>query len=149
MSKEKSAKESPSEVVISSRSIRYFSEAARRQVVKEIEEGIYTKAEAARVYKVSPASIYKWLGRYSLHYQKGLRTVTEVESEGHKRKEMEKQIIDLQKVISEQALENFFFRQLLDVINSHYDFDFKKNIHTMSSDSLEQIKRQLDKKVST
>lgn len=128
---------------------RYFSEAARRLVVKEIEDGIYSKAEAARVYKVSPSIIYVWLVKYSLHYQRGLQTVTELESEGHKRKQLEQQVADLQKVVSEKVLENFFYRQLFEVINEHYDFDFKKNMNMMSSDALEQIKKQLDKKVST
>jgi transposase len=148
MSKETLAKGLSQKGTSLNRSFRYFSEEARRQIVKEIEEGIYTKAESARVYKVAPASIYNWLDKYSLHYQKGMRTVVEIESESQKRKHLEQQVSDLQKVIGQQTLENFFYKQLLDVLHEHYDFDFKKNMSSMSSDSLEQIKKQLVKKGS-
>ena len=40
---------------------RYFSEYLRRHIVKEIEDGVYGKSEAARVYGVSNVCIYKWL----------------------------------------------------------------------------------------
>ncbi|MDZ7821055.1 MAG: transposase [Candidatus Marinimicrobia bacterium] len=38
-----------------------YSEAFKQQVVKEIEEGTLRIAEAARMYDISVAGIYKWL----------------------------------------------------------------------------------------
>jgi transposase len=131
-----------------SREYRYFSEEARRQIVKEIEEGLYNKAEAARVYKVHPTSIYNWMNKYSLLYQKRMRTVVETESDSKKRKKLEEQVSDLQKLIGQQAVENYFYKELVTFLSERYSFDFKKNINTMSSAELEQLKRHLEKQPS-
>jgi transposase len=128
------------------REYRYFSEDVRRQIVKEIEDNVYTKAEAARVYKVSQTCIYKWIVRYSLNYQKRIVVVTELESDSVKRKKLEAQVKDLQAIVGQQTVENIFYRQLIEVISEHYDFDLKKNINTMSSEELERIKKLLGKK---
>lgn len=128
---------------------RYFSEELRRHIIKEIEDGVYGKSEAARIYDVSNACIYKWLHKYSLKYQKGIVTVVELESEGLKRKKLEQQQADSHKIIAAQAVELFFYKELIEVISNHYDFDFKKNINSMSLDGLVQIKKQLDVKAST
>jgi transposase-like protein len=130
------------------RSYRYFSESARQQIVKEIEDGLYSKAEAARVYKVHPSSIYNWLTKYSLSYQKQLRTVVETESDSVKRKKLESQVSDLQKIIGQQAVETYFYKELLEFVSTRYDFDFKKNINTMSLVELEQIKRDFGHQAS-
>lgn len=135
--------------VFQGRDKRYFSEDLRRQIVKEIEDGVYGKSEAARVYGVSNVCIYNWLHKYSLKYQKGIVTVVELESESAKRKKLEQQQADSHKIIAAQAVELFFYKELVEVISNHYDFDFKKNINSMSLDGLVQIKKQLDVKAST
>jgi transposase-like protein len=134
--------------VLQSREKRYFSEDLRRHIVKEIEDGVYGPSEAARVYEVSSVSIYNWLRKYSLKYQKGIVTVVELESESVKRKKLEQQQSDSHKIIAAQTVELFFYKQLVEVISDHYDFDFKKNINSMSLDGLVQIKKQLDLKAS-
>ncbi len=135
--------------VLKSRDKRYFSEDLRRQIVKEIEDGVYNKSEAARVYEVSNVCIYNWLHKYSFKYQKGIVTVVELESESVKRKKLEQQQADSHKIIAAQTVELYFYKQLVEVISEHYDFDFKKNINSMSLDGLVQIKKQLDMRVST
>lgn len=135
--------------VLKSRDKRYFSEDLRRQIVKEIEDGVYSKSEAARVYEVSNVCIYNWLHKYSFKYQKGIVTVVELESESVKRKKLEQQQADSHKIIAAQTVELYFYKQLVEVISEHYDFDFKKNINSMSLDGLVQIKKQLDMRVST
>jgi transposase len=135
--------------VLLSREKRYFSEDLRRQIVKEIEDGVYGKSEAARVYSVTTVSIYKWLQKYSLKYQKGIVTVIELESESVKRKKLEQQQADSHKIIAAQTVELFFYKQLVEVISAHYDFDFKKNINSMSLDGLVQIKKQLEMRAFT
>ena len=134
--------------VLQSREKRYFSEDLRRHIVKEIEDGVYGPSEAARVYEVSSVSIYNWLRKYSHKYQKGIVTVVELESESVKRKKLEQQQSDSHKIIAAQTVELFFYKQLVEVISDHYDFDFKKNINSMSLDGLVQIKKQLDLKAS-
>jgi transposase len=135
--------------VFKGRDKRYFSEDLRRQIVKEVEDGVYNKSEAARVYGVSTVCIYNWLHKYSFKYQKGIVTVVELESESAKRKKLEQQQADAHKIIAAQTVELYFYKQLVEVISTHYDFDFKKNINSMSLDGLVHIKKALDKKVSS
>ena len=149
MTKKESEKTVSQNGVLKSRDRRYFSEDLRRQIVKEIEDGVYGKSEAARVYGVSNVCIYKWLHKYSFKYQKGIVTVVELESESVKRKKLEQQQADSHKIIAAQTVELYFYKQLVEVISEHYDFDFKKNINSMSLDGLVQIKKQLDMRVST
>lgn len=119
---------------------RYFSLEMRKHIVKEIEDKIYTVAQCARVYKVSEVSLYKWYRRYSLFYLKQITKVVELESESFKRKALEKQLAATQKLAGEQAVELAFLRKLIDIVQTTYDTDFKKNIKTMSFDGLEKIR---------
>jgi transposase-like protein len=130
------------------RTRRYFSEDMRIRIVKEIEDGIYNKSEACRVYSVSSAALYKWLHKYSVRYQKQIVVVTEHESESVKRKKLEQQVTDLQQVIGQMTVESIFYKELLTVISERYDIDFKKNINTKSYNDLEHLKA-LIKELST
>lgn len=65
--------------------MRYFSEEARKIIVQEIDDGL-SKAEAARKYKVSQTSIYKWVRLYSDKYRASLITVIEHQSDSKKTK---------------------------------------------------------------
>ena len=118
---------------------RYFSETMRKFILKEIEEGIYSSAEASRVYKVSKVSLYKWRLRYSLNYQKGIVKVVELESESVKRKDLERQLSQVHRLTGEQAVELAFYKKLLELISNHYEFDFKKNINGKSLDGIEAM----------
>lgn len=119
---------------------RYFSDALQQQVVKEIETGVYSKAEAARIYQVVPLTIYNWLHKHSLHFQKQIITVCELESESEKRKKLERQVGDFEKIIGQMSVENIFLKELLAVISERYEIDFKKNINTKSYSDLEHVK---------
>ena len=118
---------------------RYFSEEMRKFILKEIEDGIYGFREASRVYKVSETALYRWRRKYSLHYQKGIVKVVELESESIKRKALEKQLIETHQVAGEQAVELAFYKKLVALITAHYDFDFKKNTSSMSLDGIEAM----------
>ena len=89
------------------------------------------------MYQVSVVALYKWRQKYSLLYQKGIVKVVELESESVKRKAIEQQLGQTHKVVGEQTVELAFYKKLIDLISNHYDFDFKKNISTMSLDGIE------------
>jgi transposase-like protein len=118
---------------------RYFSESARKFILKEIEEGIYGFAEAARIYEVSATSLFKWRRKYSLTHEKGIVKVVELASESERRKSLEKLLVDAHKVMGQQTVELAFYKKLVEHLSSHYEFDFKKNINTMSFDGIESI----------
>lgn len=141
MSRELLEKSVSHKVSSQGREKRYFSESARKFILKEIEDGIYGFSEAARVYEVSATSIFRWRRKYSLTHEKGIVKVVELASESEKRKVLEKQLTDAHKVMGEQTVELAFYKKLVEHLSSHYEFDFKKNINTMSFDGIESILR--------
>jgi transposase-like protein len=46
---------------MSTRTYYRYSAAFKQKVIKEIEEGILSIAEASRVYDISQQSLYNWL----------------------------------------------------------------------------------------
>ena len=145
MSKSREEKEMSQNEVAKVRERRYFSEEVRKHIVKEIDEGVYGISESARVYQVSQVSIFRWRRKYSLQYQKAIVKVVELESESQRRKALEKQLIQTQQLAGEQAVELHFFRKLVEIIGERYEFDFKKNINSMSFDGLEHTAKSVKK----
>lgn len=47
---------------------RRYSDAFKRQVVEQIEEGDYTQPQAAQVYGCSQSSIHRWLKEYGKNH---------------------------------------------------------------------------------
>jgi transposase len=105
---------------------RYFSESARRAIVKEIEEGL-SKAEASRRYEVSQAALYKWMARYSSSYSKALVRVVEHESDSLRARRLEQDLKEAYSLLGRKSAEVFFLEELLRVAGEHYGVDIKKN----------------------
>ncbi len=49
---------------------RRFSDEFKRQKVKEIDNGLIRVRDVVREYGVSGTSVYKWLHKYSIHYER-------------------------------------------------------------------------------
>lgn len=115
---------------------RYFSEDARKQVVSEIEKGVHTVSEASRVYQVSAKSIYKWLEKYSVHYQKSIIQVVELESEYHKRKALEEELKTYKMLLGSKQVEIEYLKAMIDAAEEEYRIDIKKNSDSLRSSSI-------------
>jgi transposase-like protein len=106
---------------------RYFSEDFRRARVKEYEEGQTSVSEICRVYQVSHGAVYKWIRKYSAHYQKSIVKVVEQKSETKKRLALEKRVSELEQLIGQQQVQIKYYEKLLELIQQHYNVDFEKN----------------------
>lgn len=106
---------------------RYFSEDFRRARVKEYEEGQLTVREICRAYDVSNNAVYKWIRKYSAHYQKEIVKVVEEKSEAKKRLALEKKVQELEQFIGRQQVQIKYYEKLLDIAQERYNVDFEKN----------------------
>ena len=106
---------------------RFFSEDFRRARVKEIEEGQASVSEISRLYQVSSPSVYRWIKKYSVHYQKSIVKIVEEKSETKKRIALEQQVKNLHQVIGQQHLKIEYYKKLMDLIEEHYNIDIEKN----------------------
>ena len=105
---------------------RYFSEAARRSIVDEIDNGL-SKAEAARKYEVSQGAIYKWITKYSKRYRATLVKVVEHASESNKVKKLEAELEQAYAMLGRVKAESMLFQKILEKADETLDTDLKKS----------------------
>ncbi len=117
---------------VNQRARRYFSEAARRSIVEEIENGL-SKAEAARRYRVTQSSIYKWVAKYSKYYEKGLATVVEHESDSVRLRRAEAELKEVYERLGRERAKSMFFEQLIQTVEESLGVDVKKNFGSQPS----------------
>ncbi len=106
---------------------RYFSEEFRRARVKEYEEGQASVSEICRVYQVSDTAVYKWIRKYSAHYQKSIVKIVEEKSEAKKRLALEKKVEQLERLIGQQQVQIRYYEKLMELAQEQYNVDFEKN----------------------
>jgi transposase len=107
---------------------RYFSESFRKARVKEYEEGEASVSEISRTYGMSKGAVYKWIEKYSLHYEKSIVKVIEPKSETRKRIALEKKVKNLEQLIGQQQVELAFLEKLIELADERYGIELKKNL---------------------
>lgn len=105
---------------------RTFSTELKRRIVKDIEQGKVSIAAVSREYSVSKVSIYNWLHKYSSFLQKGVKLVMELNSEGYRSKELEKQVEELHAALGRKQIEIEFFEKLVEFASKELGIDIKK-----------------------
>lgn len=121
----KNQKKSKSQKVKPRKEERYFSEAARKAIVQEIDNGL-SKAEASRKYKVSQNSVYKWYRIYSDNYRAPLVTVVEHESDSQRNKVLEVEISKAYESLGRTQTENMLLHKIIELASEHFEIDLKK-----------------------
>lgn len=105
---------------------RIFSEEFKRQKVQLIVDKLASVKEISETYSVSHMSVYRWLYRYSAHHQKGTVQVVQMESEGHKTKELLRQVAELERVVGQKQIAIDYLERLLAVSGEALQIDLKK-----------------------
>ncbi len=109
---------------------RYFSEAARRSIVEEIDNGL-SKAEASRKYEVSQSAIYVWMNRYSKLHQTMLVKVVEHASESNKVKKLEAQIEQVYAMLGRVKADFLLLQTVVEKADESLGTDLKKNFDSL------------------
>lgn len=112
---------------------RYFSESFRKARVREYEEGKSSVAEICRCYEVSETSVYKWIHKYSAHYQKAIVKVVEPKSETKKRLALEARVAELERLLGQKEAELVYLRKLQQLAEDRYGIDWKKTSASLPS----------------
>jgi transposase len=125
---------------------RVFSEALKRKIVRDIEEGKATVLAVSREYDVSDQAVYYWLNKYSRHLQSSKMMVVQMDSESYKTKELEKRIQELEAALGRKQLEVDFLNKLIDVGKEELGVDLKKKFFTPPFNGSETIREDKDTK---
>jgi len=102
---------------------RVFSEEFKKYKVKELIEKKITVRQLSRLYEVSVVAIYKWLYKYSVHYQQRTKLVIEMESEAYKTMQLLQRVAELERVIGQKQLEIDFLNKLLEIGSEEMGFE--------------------------
>jgi len=84
------------------RTARTFSESFKKQKVRELTQKQISIAALCSLYNISRTSVYKWLYKYSPHYQQKTKLVVEMESETQKTKLLLHRVSALEQVIGQK-----------------------------------------------
>ena len=114
--------------IIQIRPKRVFSDAVRKSIVKDIEQGKCTVLQASKELDVTYQSIYNWIYRFSRHLVKNQVMVVEDKSEAYRSKELEKRIKELEAALGRKQMEVEFLSKIIDMANEEYKTDLKKNL---------------------
>lgn len=106
---------------------RIFSEDFKKSKVKNLIEKQITIGELSRLYEVSRVAIYKWLYKYSVHYQQKTKLVVQMESEAYKTQQLLQRLAELERIVGQKQLEIDFLNKLLELGSEELGFDLKKN----------------------
>jgi transposase-like protein len=117
-----------------------YDESFRRYVVKEIEAGGLSQADAARQYGITKGLVKIWLEEYGKFRPK--RDIVEVVMKSEQDK-----IQELERALSEAHLKIRAYEELLKVAEKKYGGDLKKNTGTRLSGHSEKKGGQLKKGV--
>jgi transposase-like protein len=92
--------------------MRRFSEAFKKEKVKEFERGQITVLELSRMYEVTTTAVYKWIRKYG-KLKRDERVVIEKESEGTRYRKLLGQLQAREQEIGRQQMEIRYLREVV------------------------------------
>lgn len=116
-----------------------YSEAFKRSVVQEIEEGMLTMEAARRKYSIGgKMTVNKWLRQYSRNARLGIKVIQLKEEKvpatsAALRKrvdELESQNRELKLALADERLRSMAYSTLIDVAEKAYKIEIRKNTGT-------------------
>jgi len=118
---------------------RYFSEEFKRQKVKDLERNMVTIPELCREYRLSRASVYKWIYKFSANRKKQERQIVEKSSDTRKIRELQDRIKELERVIGQKQLLIDFKDKMIEIAEEMYQVDIKKKLSSIPSNGTGEI----------
>jgi len=110
------------------KSRRSFSEAFKREKVKDLVEKRISIKQLCGLYEVSRTAVYNWLYAYSPHHEQKTILVVQMESEAYKSQMLQQRVAELERVIGQKQLELDFLNKLFEIGSQELGFDIKKNL---------------------
>jgi transposase len=129
-----------SNVRISLRQRRVFSNKLKKKIVNDIESGKVSVTAVSRAYQVSIASIYLWLKKFSSHLHPSTTLVIQMDSEQYRSKELEKKVAELEAALGRKQMEIDYLNKLIEIAGEDLGKDLKKNISIPASGGSGKIK---------
>ena len=112
---------------------RIFSDALKKQVVKDLVSKRTSIKQAMAEHQVSAQSIYRWLYQFSPAHESKCTLVVQMKSEATKTQDLQKRMAELERIVGQKQLEIDYLNKLLEIGSKELDFDIKKNFSSKLS----------------
>ena len=109
---------------------RIFTEAFKRERVKEYEQGSYSVPELSKLFKISGALIYNWIYKYSTYNKKSCILVEMKDSSTQRVKNLECRIKELEQIVGQKQIEMDYLEKLISIAETDLGIDIKKKLNT-------------------
>lgn len=116
---------------------RIFSEEFKRQKVQQLIDKQIGIMELVDLYGISKMTAYRWLYKYSPHYQKGTIQVVQMESEAEKTRRLQTQLAELERVVGQKQMYIDYLEKLIELAAESLRVDIKKNFDPQRSNTSE------------
>ncbi len=104
-----------------------YSEAFKRQVVREVLSGILTKDGAKRKYNIGgKTTILSWCRKYGSQEELGIKVKIMTQKEEDENTVLKRRIKELEKSLEESRFKNEALETLIDVAEQELDIKIKK-----------------------
>ena len=107
-----------------------FSDELKRSKVKEIEMGLIRVSELSRSLGVSQTSIYRWIKKYSITYNKRIQVVVESKSQTKKLEYLQEQLKEAHRLLGQKQIQLEFTEKMLELASKELGIDIKKKYGT-------------------
>lgn len=107
-----------------------FSEELKRRKVKEIEMGLIRVSDLSRSLRVSQTSIYRWIRKYSITYNKRIQVVVESKSQTKKLEYLKEQLKEAHRLLGQKQIQLEFTEKMLELASKELGIDIKKKYGT-------------------
>jgi transposase-like protein len=113
----------------SERRRRTFSDAFKKQKVKELELGKVRICEICKVYQVSNVTVYNWINKFG-SIKKPERIIVESKSDTQKILALKKRIAELERMVGQKEIQLTFKDKLIDIAEEKFGIEIKKKPST-------------------
>lgn len=114
------------------RRYRRYSEAFKKQLVREYEQGKFSVHQLAKLHDLSGTLIYRWIYEYSSNAP-NFQIVEMKESSTSKLKAMEERIKELERMVGQKQIKIDYLEKLIEIAEEDLKIDIKKNTDTPHS----------------
>ena len=121
---------------------RQFSEAFKKQIVKDFESGKFSVPQIERLHSISNKSIYKWIYKFSTFNQQGYRIVEMKRSTTAKVKDLENRVKELEQAVGQKQIMIDYLEKMMEIAKDELGVDVNKNFNTPQSPGSDKTKRK-------
>lgn len=121
---------------------RKYTEAFKRDIVKDYEKGQYSVRQISKLNTIHPSTIYRWIHKYSNFNDKDVRIVEKKKSSSERIKQLEEKVKELERTVGRKQIEIDYFKKMVEIASEDLEYDIKKNTDTPHSGGSEKTKRK-------